>query len=66
MTVSDYTIPELNYLRLNCNFVGLERDVFELRSQGFPLEQIAEYLNLSVDGAKRISRKVTQKIKRVS
>ena len=66
MTVSDFTIPELNYLRLNCNFVGLEIEVFELRSQGFPLEQIAEYLNMSVEGVKRISRKVNSKIKRVS
>lgn len=66
MIVSDFTIPELNYLRLNCNFVGLEIEVFELRSQGFPLEQIAEYLNLSVEGVKRISRKVNNKIQRVS
>lgn len=66
MIVSDFTIPELNYLRLNCNFVGLEIEVFELRSQGFPLEQIAEYLNMSVEGVKRISRKVNNKIQRVS
>ena len=66
MIVSNYTIPELNYLRDNCNFVGLERDVFELRSQGITLERIAEHLEMSVEGVKRISRKVNSKIQRVS
>lgn len=66
MIVSDYTIPELNYFRDNCNFVGLEKDVFELRSQGVTLEQIAESLDMSVEGVKRISRKVNNKITRVS
>ena len=66
MIVSDFTIPELNYFRTNCNFVGLEVDVFELRSQGITLERIAEELNMSVEGVKRISRKVNKKIKRVS
>ena len=64
MIVSDFTIPELNYFRTNCNFVGLEIDVFELRSQGITLERIAEELNMSVDGVKRISRKVNNKIMR--
>ncbi len=66
MIVSDYTIPELNYFRDNCNFVGLEKDVFELRSQGVTLERIAESLDMSVEGVKRISRKVNNKITRVS
>lgn len=66
MIVSNYTIPELNYLRDNCNFVGLERDVFELRSKGITLERIAEHLEMSVEGVKRISRKVNNKIDRVS
>ena len=62
MIVSDFTVPELNMLREQCNFVGSETDVFELRSQGIPLEQIAEALNMSVENVKRISRKVNGKI----
>ena len=58
MNISDFTRPELELYRDNCNFVGCEREIFDLRSQGIPLETIAEILNLSVDGAKRISRKV--------
>lgn len=65
MNISDFTRPELELYRDNCNFVGCEREIFDLRSQGIPLETIAEILNLSVDGAKRISRKVNNKIIKV-
>lgn len=62
MIVSDFTNIELNHFRNNCNFVGTESQVFELRSQGITLEEIAERLNMSVEGIKRISRKVNRKI----
>ena len=65
MIVSDYTTLELNFFRKACNFVGNEKQVFELRSQGIPLEQIAEILNMSVEGVKKVSRKVNNKIIRV-
>jgi transcriptional regulator len=65
MVVSNFTVPELKYLRDNCNFVGVETHVFELRSRGIPLEEIAETLNMSAEGIKKVSRKVNSKIKRV-
>jgi len=65
MIISDFTKLELDVFRDNCNFVGCERDIFDLRSQGIPLESIAETLNLSIDGAKRLSRKVNTKIIKV-
>lgn len=65
MIISDFTKPELDLFRDYCNFVGNERDVFDLRSQGVPLELIAESLNLSVDAAKKISRKVNYKIVKI-
>lgn len=65
MVVSDFTVPELDYYRANCNFVGAERQVFELRSQGIPLERIAETLDMSVEGIKKVSRKVNNKISKV-
>ena len=65
MIIADFTKPELDMLRNNCNFVGCEMDIFNLRSRGVPLESIAETLNLSVDGTKRISQKVNNKISRV-
>lgn len=66
MIVSDFTVPELDRFRNICNFVGNERQVFELRSRGVPLEEIAEALNMSVENVKRISRKVNGKIDRVN
>lgn len=65
MVISDFTKPELDLFRDNCNFIGSEIDVFNLRSQGLPIEAIAESLHMSVDGAKRISQKVNSKIIRV-
>ena len=65
MIVSDFTVPELERFREQCNFIGSERDVFEFRSQGIPLEEIAEILNVSVTHAGRISQKVNKKIKKV-
>lgn len=65
MTISDFTKLELDVFRENCNFVGSEKTLFEMRSRGVPLEEIAESLNLSVDGINRISRKVNSKIIRV-
>lgn len=65
MVISDFTKLELDFYRECCNFVGSERELFELRSRGVTLEAIAENLNLSTDGAKRISRKVNNKIRRV-
>lgn len=65
MIISDFTKLELDVFRDNCNFVGSERAIFDLRSQGIPLENIAETLNLSIDGAKRLSRKVNTKIIKV-
>ena len=65
MIVSDFTKPELDLCRENCNFVGNETMVFELRSRGVPLEEIAEVLNMSVEGIKKVSRKVNIKICKV-
>lgn len=66
MMIYDYTSIELEYLRERCNFVNAEKDVFEFRSQGLSLEEIAEILNMSIEGVKKVSRKVNKKINRVS
>lgn len=65
MIISDFTNIELDYFRKTCNFVNNEKELFELRGQGLSLEEIAEVLNLSVDGVKKVSRKVNKKIARV-
>ena len=65
MTISDFTKPELDYLREQCNFVNHEVTMFEMRSKGHTIEEIADELNISVEHAYRISRKVNSKIIRV-
>ena len=65
MRVSDFTKPELDRFRAQCNFIGNEAQVFEFRSRGIPLEEIAEIMNMSVTHIGRISQKVNNKIKRV-
>lgn len=62
MNIKDFTKPELEHFREVCNFVGVEKDIFEMRSQGIPLEEIAETVNMSVDGVKKASRRVNKKI----
>ena len=65
MIISDFTTVELVYFEEHCNFVGYEIYVFELRSQGKSLEQIADILELTIDQVKKISRKVNRKIAKV-
>ena len=65
MIVSDFTVPELDRFREQCNFIGFESRVFELRSKGNTLEEIAEILDMSVTHIGRISQKVNKKIKKV-
>lgn len=62
MKIYDFTIPELNYFRENCNFTKEEQMLFEYRAKNIPLEYIAEIMNISVSTAKRISRRVNKKI----
>ena len=62
MKIYDFTIPELNYFRDNCNFTYEEQMLFEYRAKNIPLESIAEIMNISVSTAKRISKRVNNKI----
>ena len=65
MVISSFTKPELDNFRENCNFIGCEATVFEMRSQGVPLEIIAETLDYTCDGINKVSRRVNNKIKAV-
>lgn len=65
MIICDFTKPELDYFRANCNFVNAEIDVFELRARGKTLEEIADELSISLDYIRKISVKVNKKILKV-
>ena len=65
MKIYDFTVPELNYFREYCNFTEDERVLFEYRAKNIPLETCAEIMNVSLSTAKRISKRVNNKIVKV-
>lgn len=65
MKVYDFTIPELERYRKFCNFTKDEKTLFEYRAKNIPLEKCAELMNVSLSTAKRISRRVNNKIIRI-
>ena len=62
MIISSFTLPELDYFRERCNFTSTESSLFELRSQGATLQDIAFILNITIDSTKKISQRVNKKI----
>lgn len=65
MDIKGFTKPELDYLRENCNFIGNELELFNLRGRGISVEQAAEMIGLTDSGARKVSVKINDKIKRV-
>lgn len=65
MNITEFTVPELEYFRNTCNFTKDERKLFEYRVQEYTLEDCAELMCVSLSTAKRISRKVNNKIIKV-
>lgn len=61
MIIKDFTEPELQIFREKCNFTDLESIVFENRSKGMTLQEIADNYNFSVDYARKLSQKVNKK-----
>lgn len=65
MNITNFTKIELDFFRNNCNFTRIEKELFEYRAKEYTLEECAELMNVSVSTAKRISKKVNNKIIRV-
>lgn len=65
MKIYDFTLPELEFCKIFCNFTPEEQEFFEYRSKGITLEQCSELMNVSVATVKRISARVNNKIRRV-
>jgi transcriptional regulator len=65
MKICDFTKPELDYFRENCNFVNDEITVFEMRASGKSLDEIANETHLTIDNIRKISVKVNKKILKV-
>lgn len=65
MKICDFTMPELERFRKECNLTKEERLLFDMRAEDIPLEQCAEKMNLSISAVKAKSQKINNKIKRV-
>lgn len=62
MVVCDFTQKEIDFFIEKCNFTKEEENLFLMRSKNIPLLQCSEKMNMSIDGIKKLSRKVNKKI----
>lgn len=61
----DFTVPELNVFREQCNFTPDELQYFELRSKYKSNVEIAFIMNISEAKVSKLARKVKDKIIRI-
>lgn len=66
MIIGDMTVPQLEFYRTYCNFVGTEKVLFDLRASGHTLDECCEYLNMDLSSVKRLSLKVNNKMIKVT
>ena len=65
MRICDFTKPELDKFRENCNFTTLERKCFELKAKDCTNIQLAMELNVSESTISVTMRRVRTKITKV-
>lgn len=65
MEIYDFTEPELQFFRKQCNFTPEELEYFELRSKDKKNYQIAMEMCVSESKIYSLSKKVKSKMKRV-
>lgn len=54
MNISNFTKPELDFLRENCNFDDIQLKVFNMRAKHIPQTEIAKDLNMSVENVRSL------------
>ena len=65
MALRDLTKPELRKIIENANFTEDEMMVFQLSSNGSPIDYIADTMKISSSTVNRILRKIYKKIERI-
>lgn len=66
MVIGDMTLPQLEFYREYCNFVGAEKALFDYRAAGHTLDECCDLLNMDISSVKRLSRKVNNKMIKVT
>lgn len=65
MKICDFTKPELDTFRRECNFTEIERQCFDLKAKDKTNIQLAMELNVSESTISVVMRRVRTKITRV-
>ena len=65
MEIYDFTEPELDFFRKQCNFTPEEKEYFELRSKDKKNYQIAMEMCVSESKVYSLAKRVKRKMKRV-
>ena len=65
MALRNLTKPELRKIIENANFTEDEMMVFQLSSNGSPIDYIADTMKISSSTVNRISRKIYKKMERI-
>lgn len=66
LKVYDFTEPELEFYRAKCNFTKDERMCFDLKAKNWSIVQIAQEMNVSEPQVSILTRRIKNKIIRVS
>lgn len=65
MRIADFTKPELDHFREQCNFTDIERKCFDLKAKDCTNVQLAMKLNVSESTVSVTMRRVRTKITKV-
>lgn len=65
MKICDFTKPELDKFRRECNFTDIERQCFDLKAKDKTNTQLSMELNVSESTISVVMRRVRTKITRV-
>ena len=66
MKLRDYTVPELEYLKKNCNFTEDEQTYFDLKSKDLSNIKISLKMHISISQVSKIAKRVSLKISRIT
>ena len=66
MKIRDYTKPELEYFREQCNFTDEEMIYFNLKAKDCSMIDISLKMNVSTSQVSKLAKRVSSKISRVS
>lgn len=65
MVLHNFTQPEIDNFIAKCNFTGLEKEFFLLRTKGYTLDEIPSMLPITRRSADNYSKRIKKKMLKV-